>query len=566
VTWGRIGLVLAVVVFLWLAVLQLPLPGLHYDEAFEMVPAVQVLRGESPDTFRQNGVKIGGQLYPLMTQDYIGAINTYAAAPFLLVFGFNVTSIRLLGVTIGLVTLLLTYGFARRLLGSQAAAISVLLLAVSPSFVFWSRQGVFVTSVTAAIGVAAAWSWVTWWETKRTRWALIGSFLFGFGLYAKFLFLWIILSLAVSAAVLLVFRSVLREEKWIAALRRTVIERQVTWSRLFLCAAFFALGISPLLIYNVQTGGTISSVGSNLTTSYYGTNNLAFLSNLGERLSQLFSVIVGSQFWYLGDSSTNPLAAALFILSGVALQFSFVRYRGDSQSSRALAPMLVVLFTVVASCATVSALWITHFAVLVPWLSLAIGAGVVQAVRVLTEAKPLGKICSDAMLIGLILLTAGAGVVEAGQSIHYHRSLSISGGLSDHSDAIYELAQWLRQAEQRDKDIPVVAMDWGLAASVSFLTQGSVDPVEAFGYEWETGDQFAERLTGFVGNPSTLYLWRAPDAVVFDRSQEFRQIYQPLNKQEDIVAAFYDRSGKPVYGVTRLVPAGTAVNPPQPID
>jgi hypothetical protein len=66
-----------------------------------------------------------------------------------------------------------------------------------------------------------------------------------------------------------------------------------------------------------------------------------------------------------------------------------------------------------------------------------------------------------------------------------------------------------------------------------------------------------------MAQPTTLYLWRAPDEIIFDRSQGFKALYRPLNLQENIEAAFYERSGRPILGITRLVSQGTAVNPPQ---
>ena len=87
-------------------------------------------------------------------------------------------------------------------------------------------------------------------------------------------------------------------------------------------------------------------------------------------------------------------------------------------------------------------------------------------------------------------------------------------------------------------------------------------PVEAFGYDWETDADFAARLEGFVSDPASIYLWRAPDEIIFDRSEDFRRLYQARGLEEDILEAFYERSGRPVLGATRLVPEGTAVNPP----
>jgi hypothetical protein len=92
-----------------------------------------------------------------------------------------------------------------------------------------------------------------------------------------------------------------------------------------------------------------------------------------------------------------------------------------------------------------------------------------------------------------------------------------------------------------------------------------VRPVEAFGYQWQPDAALSARLEHFVRQPETLYLWRAPDEIIFDRSQEFKALYRPLGLEEDIVAAFYEESGRPVLGVTRLVPRGSAKNPPKPL-
>jgi hypothetical protein len=165
----------------------------------------------------------------------------------------------------------------------------------------------------------------------------------------------------------------------------------------------------------------------------------------------------------------------------------------------------------------------------------------------------------------MILVVAAVGAVWVGDvvtDVRYHQALAASGGLGAHSDAVEDLAGWL-VADGR-QGAPVVAMDWGIAAPVTFLTRGAVTPVEAFGYAWETDADFAARLSRFAGDPASIYLWRAPDEIIFDRSADFRRLYGPLNLEEDILEAFYERSGRPVLGATRLVPRGTAVNPPKP--
>jgi hypothetical protein len=157
--------------------------------------------------------------------------------------------------------------------------------------------------------------------------------------------------------------------------------------------------------------------------------------------------------------------------------------------------------------------------------------------------------------LGLLLITNLTSVIR------YHLALAESGGLSTHSDAIYDLSGWLAAHPDR----PVIAMDWGLAAPVTYLTAGRVTPTEVFGYLWQPDAELTPRLQRFIAQPAALYLWRAPDEIIFDRSPEFKALYRPLNLEETIEAAFYERSGRPVLGVTRLVKCGTpGVNSPEP--
>jgi len=532
-----------------LATYQLALPGLHYDEAFEAVPAMQLLLNQPVTSFRDNGVWLGGRLLPLMTQDYIGAINTYAAIPFFLLLGINPISLRIMAVVIGLLTLWLTYRLAHLLYGPFVAVLAALLLAINPTFVFWSRQGVFVTSITAAIGLGSVLMWFRWWQTGARRHAIAGAFLLGLGLYAKFLFLWLIVALGLALVVL-------NLHHW-REFGRRLLQVPIGWSVLA-----FALGCAPLIIYNVQTGGTFRSVGNNLTTSYYGTNNLAFVPNLLERLNQFVAVLTGSHFWYLGGSYANWVNLFVFLAAlGITLGILVIG-RNRHEARRVLFPFVVVAGLLIASCATVSALWVTHFAVLVPWPTLAVAA----AVGLLLPRQELRVTQSRVnLLLVLPLMVVGASwFIDAANVIRYHRALSVSGGLGAHSDAVEDLARWLVADERRRA--PVVAMDWGITAPVAFLTLGEVTPLETFGYDWETDADFVARVEQFINEPATLYLWRAPDEVIFDRGDDFRRLYEPRGLEEDILEAFYERSGRPVLGVTLLVPEGTAVNPPIPLE
>jgi hypothetical protein len=543
----RIFLTLAFALFTGLATYQLALPGLHYDEAFEAVPAMQLILREPVATFRSNGTLVGGRLFPLMTQDYIGAINTYSAIPFFLVLGMNTVSLRVMATVIGLLTLWLTFRLAHELYGPVAAVLAGLLLAVNPTFIFWSRQGVFVTSAVAAIGLGVVLTWLRWWRTGARRYAIAGAFLVGLGLYTKLLFLWLIVGLGLVAFLVNI-------DQW-QRVRRRIGRGPIGWIGLA-----FLLGSSPLIVYNLQTGGTFDTIGTNLITSYYGTNNLAFLPNLLERFRQFAAVLAGSHFWYLGQAYANWLNLGLFLVAlGITLMFGFGA--GQREDRLALFPFAVVGSVILASCATVSALWVTHFAILSPWPALGVAAAVGLLVRRI--GLQLNGRRANWILVLMLAAISASWLADVVTDVRYHRALAISGGLGAHSDAVEDLAGWLTADERRGA--PVVAMDWGIAASVAFLTLGDVTPVEAFGYDWETDADFAARLEPYIDDPESIFLWRAPDEIIFDRSDDFRELFQPRSLEEDILEAFYERSGRPVLGATRLVPEGTAANPPVPL-
>ena len=570
----RAVFVLAVLLYLGAAVWQIALPGLHYDEAFDVLPAMQLVLGQPVTSFRDNGLRLGGWQLPLMTQDYIGALHTYLALPLFWILGPSVVSVRLTTIALGVLTLYLVYRLGGALVTPLAGGIAAWVLALDPTFLFWSRQGVFVTAVTATLGLAAAWAWLRWWRSGSRAYACAGAFLFGLGLYAKLLFLWMMVGLGLAACGVVLSQL---HGRLLEAVRCGVhkLTHRSTWAW---CTIGFLAGCAPLIAYNVQTGGTIKSIAENLTVSYYGTDNLAYLANLMARSGQLLAVLTGDHLWYLGDHYANWLTPPALAAGFAGLIWAL--RRDPRLGYGALVPFLVMLGVLVSSCVTVSALWVTHFAVLTPWPALALGGSVGYMLHVARrcgrndsappEMAAHGRRCLPVWVIGVLALLGAAWMMNAANDVRYHQALTRSGGLSAHSDAIYDLADWLATAQREyatagRSTLPVVAMDWGIAAPVNFLTLGEVRPVEAFGYQWQPDAALAARLEGFVRQPDTIYLWRAPDEIIFDRSREFKALYQPLALEEDIVAAFYERSGRPVLGATRLVPQGTAQNPPKPL-
>jgi hypothetical protein len=143
---------------------------------------------------------------------------------------------------------------------------------------------------------------------------------------------------------------------------------------------------------------------------------------------------------------------------------------------------------------------------------------------------------------------------DALATVRYHGALVRSGGLADHSDASYHLAYYLRY---QGLGAPI-ALDWGFAAPVRYLTEGAVQPIEVFGYDSfsEPDAGFADRLALFLPNTQNVYLLHAPAATVFaGRREEFERVAESYQLQPALEQHFDQRDGAPLYEVWRLMPA-----------
>jgi hypothetical protein len=535
--------VACLLLFTVLGAYQLRLPGLHYDEAKEAgLNAMELITGQGVTAFREAAVQLGPWQLPLMVQDYIGALNVILAVPFLAFGGVNVVALRWLSLLTAALTLVVTWRVAWRLGGPLAASATALLLAVNPAFIFWSRQGVFVTNLTALIFMASLLTGLRWWELRRRRDLWLTAFLCGLGLYAKLLFIWAIGAMLIVAGVawLLETQNAKRETRLPAPRARKRLA-----STLALTLTFFIIPLIPLIIFNVRTSGTIDAIFGNLDQSYYGVNNSAYLPNLLTRLGQLVTLLRAEHLGYLGGPFTNGWAPWLLlgILLVCALTSGLDAYKirrqaqetpesspraGDTAPTGRMAswwspliPLLLLVLIVAQSAFTVSDLFITHYAMLVPLIPLAGGLsfGVIWArgrgiLEKQGNRKGRQSISAPQIFraLAVVALVGWAGS-DLMTDIRYHRALAATGGHGSHSDAIYALAEHLDRA---GFNAPV-ALDWGLDAPIRYLTAGRVQPTEVFGYDsFDAPDPaFAEQINQLLDNPDTLYLAHLPESTIF---------------------------------------------------
>lgn len=552
--WRLLVLAALLVLYLTLATCQLGLPGLHYDEAAEAgVNAMELLTGASVTAFRNATFNLFGRSWPLMVQDYIGALNVYLALPALALTGIGVPNLRIVAVLTGLAALVLLeravseyWLWPTRLLSaldslhtgakadtpiSTAGLIAVALLTASPSFVFWSRQGIFVTNLTLPLCLWSIWQGIRWLRTGRPVALVWSAFAAGLALYAKLLAFWVILPFALLAG-----------GWWFWRGRRAP---KLTGRLLLAAVVAFALPLVPLLIFNWQSGGTLARITGNLGESYYGVDNRALVHNALVRGSQLAQTLQGDHLWYLGGLYANrpaPWLAAAFVSLGL--------WR---QGRRVAPPLALLVLAYLCSLFTVSDLFITHYALIQPLMVALLG---ISAAAVLVAPPTSSAVGERAWrFVGAMLVLATsvwlAGDVTA--TLRYHRALARSGGLADHSDASYHLAYYLRY---QGLGAPI-ALDWGFAAPVRYLSEGAVQPIEIFGYESlsEPDAGFRDRLALFLPNEENVYLLHAPGVTVFaGRREEWLRAAEAQHLQAVLEQSFHQRDGTPLYELWRLIP------------
>ncbi len=340
VAWSELPiLLLGLTIFFALTFYQIELPGLHPDEALEVLPAVQLLRGQEVECFKGVCVHLFGLRLPVMIYEYIATVNTYLVIPFFLAFGINVPALRTMPIVTSAVAMLFLYLWSRELYGRRVASITFLLMSVNPSFVFWSRQGVFVTSITIPISMIAVWAWLKWWQYGQAHHLWLGAFLFGLGLSAKLLFWWLIAGLGGAFAIL-------NADRLLASLRQrslAPLHIHLRWSDAAIAALLCAIGLLPLIIFNIETQSTINYIRDNVfSSSYYNVDNTNLSENLRERVKELRSVLNGETFWYL---SGRPYASwrypSVFVIAIGVLTLSI--WGSRRQSLRTLLPIWLTL-------------------------------------------------------------------------------------------------------------------------------------------------------------------------------------------------------------------------------
>jgi 4-amino-4-deoxy-L-arabinose transferase-like glycosyltransferase len=534
-----LAVVVAIALFVGLAAWQIDLPGLYYDEALDAWPALRVLQDRPQEFSRGAFLEVGGRRLPIMVMEYVGPINTYLSLAGFAAFGVESWVLRAIPIASSALAVIFMYALARLLFSRWVAVSAVLLVAVSPSFIFWSRQGFHVTSIMSLFLYGGLVAFVLWWRSGKERWLILGALAFGLGITAKFLFLWAIVATPLAALVAaLACRVDVRAE----------IGRRISVPGLTAALAAFLAGAAPLIVYNLMTGGTVDVLLSNAVTTDQGVSNLAFGENFLRKLGDLRAVLDGAgQFWFLGGVFANVLApwlAAAGALLALGLGVGSRRYRWP-----VVFLALFIAVYLVQSAFTVSGLGATHLFMLIGALQILMVAGfwlaagwVVQRVR-----WPRQRVLAVATAALMVL-----GAAEVWTVSRYHEALGRTGGFLAHSDLIAADSDWLAWFIESQGYAGAIAMDWGIAKNMEIETAGRVAPIEIYLPGRAVRPEFYTRLQQAMDGPKRVWLFHDGDAVVFPRQAEAERYVAERGKRFVEIDQMRQRDGKIVIRVMAL--------------
>jgi hypothetical protein len=528
----------AAAVFIALAAREIELPGVYYDELFEVVPALAFVEGglaSAVAEIPQSQISIFGHPLPLMAQPYNGALKTMLFIPVAALFGITAASVRLFTVSLAALSLALYYLFARRLFPHQGvAAIGVFLLAVDPSFIFYSRVDFAPSVLMFLLKALALWLLADWWRTRRTRCLLGGTFALGLGVYDKITFMWVVAAVAVAA--LLVRPRGVRDRLDLRAFAAAV--------------GAFLVGSLPLVLYNLSwPPRSLGPVLAGTTNLQYGNYQGDFGAQLVERGRELVRLLDGEAVQrFFGDDAflRVPVLPAYVAVAAAAIAVLFLRRVAQPNVRPAMFVLLCGIGVLLATAITPGADTAHHLLLVYPFPHLAVAA---VAVEVFEWAKRLPRRASLVSSLALASLLAVPPALGALQTLHLQERLQVTGGVGNVSDGIYRLDDYLLA---HDAGRHIVVLDWGIYYNLVGLSDGRLHCTQLW-FELYRPGHLTRSLVAELTQPEYRYVLHAPSATnfVYPRKHFFaaarRAGLRPRLERE-----IATRGGLPLFAVYRL--------------
>jgi hypothetical protein len=492
-TYFVIGLGAALGIYLFAALLLLPMLGLENDEALF---ADGVLHPEH--AFMQ--ISMPHLRIPLMLNSYVGASKSWLYEPIFAFSGYSVETVRIPVVILAILTLALLGSLLREISSSRAGLFVTWLMATDVTFLLtetFDWGPVVIQNLLLTLGLLC----LVAWSKRDHSWLLFGCGLaFGLALWDKALFVW---NLSGMIAMFLI-------------LQPRFLIHKVRLRGALLAILGIGLGALPLIAYNVNSRGSTLQDNAHLSIHDFGRK----LNYLLYAIDGGISAVAFSDIQHRApDRIARPFAETSLRLDATTPLLS-------TSWRRLLFAALLAIGLLCAKAAERK--WILFFVgtAALSWIQSAITIGAGQSIHNSVLIWPLLysgiAVCADstARRLGrwgtpfLAALTITFSLRALLLINHAYSSMLSYSPIVQFSNADAALASYLEHIGAHR----IASLDWGIANPISVRTGGSIAVLE---------DSYA--LHSHNSITQDVLICKADPACVFVAHPDARQLFLDVN-------------------------------------
>ncbi|HOW26907.1 MAG TPA: hypothetical protein PK876_00185 [Elusimicrobiota bacterium] len=509
--------------------------GLHYDVALHGVRMMGPTLGDPSWEEREDEPRltVGENSFPLMFNDYNGAVESYLGPlPALLIDGPTAFGLNAAGVVWGYVLLGMAGGAAYFFYGSIWAAPALwAALGTNPSFVAFSRIGIYAGTIHGALFATALCLLFLFWKREGSAWVLTGSAAaMGLALGSRTLMLWYAIAVLIMIA-------------WTPDLRRKISETP----RRTRAAALGALLSGPLLILTANIRGdwfTFRFFAQHLVTSREGISNAAYLRNLGERIREFISLWDATAWTNINHPNRlGPGLIALAVLWLIGLH-GYGKLKKDGGSFQGLWPVGICLAVLMQSPFTPTFLDVHHLS------ALFVPAALIFIAPLFIPIPYRGKRYLR-IIYGGIALCFMALNFQLFREFQPHRH--IHGGEDTKWNVMADVVDYLQK-----NDVHSIGLgDTGLMDPFDYLSGRKIQAEEIFHapYGDMTRAESEELLRRRLREEETgYYLFKHPSVRRLPYDTRFLEIVSGEGRRAEVIKLFVSPESKPVFVLYKVIP------------
>jgi 4-amino-4-deoxy-L-arabinose transferase-like glycosyltransferase len=476
---------------------------------------------------------------PVMLMSYLGALKSWIYRPIFQHFGTGIWAMRLPMLFAGAATVWLFYLLLRRVAGLRAALFGCALLATDSLYLLTTCFDWGPVALQHLLIVSGMFLLLGFYQRRSHFWLAWGCFLLGFAMWDKALAIWMLSG--ISLALILVFPK--------------QIVRVITLRRVAISVLAFALGVLPLIVYNIEKPlATFRGNASWDTTDLAGKGRILVGTAAG-----------GALFGYLnaeGWQTHNPHPPHGAVEAASARISALARHPRHSLLLYAFA--LALLVAPLARGHALRAILFALLAMAIAWAQMAITANaggsvhhaillwplpqMVIAISFAAASRRLGRAGIPALAVVLaVLMVSGLLVTN-----EYRVVILRNGGSRFWTDAIFRLGDYM-------KGVPAVNVfceDWGIMDSLRLLSRGKLPLVVGTDPFVRPAGNDAERefLANAISEPDHLFINHTKDFEFFEGvNDQFVKYAANAGYRREVIAVIPDSHGRPVYEVYRFV-------------